>query len=281
MNRLPLLVTIALVSTAALAQQPTSICNPRPWDNKLSLQYGVPASDSRIQSMIAAVQNPASNPALYDRMQRPTGINATSSSMTLTYDPIQEPSELGNRLQQDSQLAAPFSSITPLSTGCGTAVQTAPVLRLVEYYNGALNRYYLSANGDEMGWLDAGGGGGGWSRTGQIWSTHAPAQPVCNQPAYQPVFQFYSAERHAHYYTLSPQECGWLRTNNGGWSYVATPFGALPPTCTGDATTPISMFYNPQDPSHRYSSNILISESMRAQGWQGYGVQMCVTSLGN
>ncbi|WP_171163641.1 hypothetical protein [Usitatibacter palustris] len=293
------LVAAAFLSTPSVAEtiaspaRPTTKCNPYPkhWD-RIYLRYAVATDDPLILAMIAAVRDPASNPALYERMGAPKAIellHIIDATMRLIYDDPQDIEEMTERFRADTELASRFRSIQA-GVGFSDFPTQAPVLGPIrEYYNASLNHFYLSSTPEEITWLDAGGGGGGWVRTGQSWSTQRLGFPGGFSPDYKSVYMFQGTPGigpNSHYFTISPEECGYLR-RTVGWSYVAVPFGALPPTngqCPATAPVGLQLLYNNRaaqnDSNHRYTSDPAIYAQMQAQGWTGYGVALCVKAIG-
>jgi len=87
---------------------------------------------------------------------------------------------------------------------CGGA--RAATLEAIEYYNAALDHYFVTSFADEIAKLDA-GDFVGWQRTGQHFTVFDPATPVTGA---SPVCRFYglpSAGLDSHFYSASPAEC--------------------------------------------------------------------------
>ncbi|QJR15935.1 hypothetical protein [Usitatibacter palustris] len=286
--------TLVPVATVTAGSGPTEICNANPsFSSSITLRYNVPANDPRIERMVAAGRDPKFDPALYERMGAPKQvlvlqINGTNV-MILDYALIQDPEEMAARIRADAELAAPFNLVGANGTFCDGVPAAAPTVGVREYYNSKINHFYMSSNPDEMAWLDAGGGGGGWVHTGEAWTTHMDSAPNCYTPNYSPVYLFYGTPGigpNSHYYTTNPAECGYLR-NTTGWTYLTTPFGAQRTNngaCTLEAPVGLMLLYNNRaaqnDSNHRYTSSQAIYQSMLAQGWIGYGVQLCVKANG-
>jgi len=162
---------------------------------------------------------------------------------------------------------------------------------VVEYYQEDLDHYFVSAGGDEIDLLDA-GGQGNWKRTAQgfhAWLAHedAPgnAQPVC---------RFYAAGPNSHFYTGDASECSSLKaleqqqradaTARGqrflGWGYEGIAFYALMPVngqCPS-GTSPVWRAYNNRaaqdDSNHRFTVDPAQRAAM-AMGWIDEGAAFC------
>jgi len=160
-----------------------------------------------------------------------------------------------------------------------------------EFYQEQLDHYFMTAGPDEMDTLDAGGGGGGWKRTGQsfhAWLTKAdaPAGAV-------PVCRFYAAGPNSHFYTASASECSMLQALEQqqradadahhvpfmGWSFENIAFYAIPATngaCPA-GTDPVWRVFNNRaaenDSNHRFTADA--RQRIAMLGWADEGVAFC------
>ncbi|MFO1310542.1 MAG: PQQ-dependent sugar dehydrogenase [Burkholderiales bacterium] len=155
------------------------------------------------------------------------------------------------------------------------AQPAAPVA--IEYFNGALAHYFVTAFPEEAAALDAGALGGAWRRTGFAFPVAAAGDPgsdVCR------LFGTAGVGPNTHFYTGNAQECADLRANPR-WTFEAIAFrmwlpvnDACPP-----GTRPVYRLYN--NPAtlaavnHRFTTDGPTYEAMRAQGWIGEGVAFC------
>lgn len=167
---------------------------------------------------------------------------------------------------------------------------------VVEYYNAALDHYFITADSAEIGLLDGGAFGGAWKRTGSTfpaWGTGtAPAGTV-------QVCRFSGTDQYrpdgsrigpnSHFYAADPGECSFVRTawqsvaNDGraypAWTFEGMAFAAKLPVggvCPVD-TQPLYRAYNDGargNPNHRYSTNAATLRAM--PGWSFEGVVMCL-----
>ena len=81
-----------------------------------------------------------------------------------------------------------FVAVATLYTAFTTFAH-AGNLQAIEYYNAALDHYFVTALPDEIAKLDA-GDFVGWARTGQHITVYDPATPV---PGMSPVCRFYGS----------------------------------------------------------------------------------------
>jgi len=170
---------------------------------------------------------------------------------------------------------------------------------VVEYYNPALDHYFMSPLAPDIDALDS-GRIAGWQRTGLQFA----AQPPQPNPAatLSPVCRFYIPPQHgdSHFFSASPAECaaivGKIVTDPNYSGYIReTPaafYIELPDTTTGACLPGRSAVYrlwnNRADSNHRYTTRADIRDAMLARGYipEGYGpdgVAMCAAaaSLGD
>ena len=100
-------------------------------------------------------------------------------------------------------------SLAIASIGLGALLSqpaSSATLEAVEYYNQALDHYFVTASTDEIAKLDA-GVFVGWQRTGLNFDVFDPATPHTGA---SPVCRFYgspAAGLDSHFYSASPAEC--------------------------------------------------------------------------
>ena len=161
---------------------------------------------------------------------------------------------------------------------------------VVEFYQEDLDHYFMSASGDEIDQLDA-GGQGGWKRTGQSFrgwlkqqDAPAGAHAVC---------RFYAAGANSHFYTGDDAECAWLKSLEQsqradaaargqrflGWAYEGIAFWALLPQdgqCPAGTDAVWRAFNNraaENDANHRFMADSRQRAAM--EGWLDEGVAFC------
>jgi hypothetical protein len=165
--------------------------------------------------------------------------------------------------------------LTPGNNPAGTVVA-------VEFYNNALQHYFLSTNPGEINDLDT-GVHVGWERTGLRFLAYATqvagTSPVC---------RFYRAPAYgdSHFYSASPAECAATAAAHPvDWIYESPNvfYILLPDQVTGACpanTLPIWRFFNQITTNHRYTPDHSIRDDMRADPatWipEGYGPDMVI-----
>jgi len=151
-----------------------------------------------------------------------------------------------------------------------------------EYYNAALNHYFVTVNAQEIHDLDT-GVHPGWVRTGYyffVWNQVASnTSPVCRYyipPGYGD----------SHFFSASPQECAdtgskfpQLEEETSAAFYVTLPDASTGACPSGDVPV-YRLWNNRADSNHRYTTSPNVKSTMLAQGYvaEGYGpdaVAMC------
>jgi photosystem II stability/assembly factor-like uncharacterized protein len=156
---------------------------------------------------------------------------------------------------------------------------------VIEFYHAGLNHFFYTANAGEQAWLDAGGAGGGWVRTGLAFRNGGP-QRVC---------RFYGSLNpgpNSHFYTVVPTECDGLKelqtiipVTEKRWNYEGLDFFSAPPigvydrTCPA-GTIPVYRSYNNGfargiDSNHRLTPSLQAIQEVVASGWIDEGIMMC------
>jgi hypothetical protein len=170
----------------------------------------------------------------------------------------------------------------------------AATLEAIEYYNAALDHYFVTALGNEIASLDA-GNFVGWQRTGQHFTVFDPATPGAGA---LPVCRFYgvpAAGLDSHFYSASAAECAAVRQRFPGvWvEETDNAFGIfLPDAATGQCpagSVPVYRAWNGRvDSNHRFTTDPATLQAMVAKGYvaEGYGpppmpVAMCSPGGGN
>jgi hypothetical protein len=161
---------------------------------------------------------------------------------------------------------------------------------MVEYYNDALDHYFIAASRDEIFVLDS-GAQGAWKRTGQRFRGWSRAEDA--PPGAVPVCRFYAKGPNSHFFTGDARECEQLkqleqgeraiaaseRRQFQGWAYEGIGFYALLPRAgqCPPSTRPVYRAYNMRgqnmDANHRFTVEPAVRSSMA--GWADEGVQFC------
>ena len=180
-----------------------------------------------------------------------------------------------------------FGRVAKILNAAATPADTT----VVEFFNSALNHYFLTANAGEATAIDQGRAGPGWMRTGESWGAWLDG-PL---PGAIEVCRFYgngelspTGQRrgpNSHFYTFQGPECEQVK-RDGGWVYEApNRFFAIPPSATGcpTGTKPIYRAYNRRfaqnDSNHRYLTKADLYQQMITMGWLGEGLVMCTAPL--
>ena len=150
----------------------------------------------------------------------------------------------------------------------------------VEFYNAALDDYFLTANPQEIGDLDS-GAHPGWVRTGLRFLVYT--NPATAPVDAQPVCRYYVAPAFgdSHFYSADPAECtatGQKFANQWIFESAAVFYIEVPDKTTGacpSGTHAVFRFLNNANGlHHRYTAEVDVRDSIIAdRGWtqEGYG----------
>jgi len=171
----------------------------------------------------------------------------------------------------------------PMRTQLVVGESAAPVVLVdvIEYYDVARHRHFMTADPREIADLDA--EPGRWARTGRAFKAYAlyasdnRAEAVCRYE------RAGGAARDGYVMSPSYAECARLAADNA-WRYDSRAFDiVLPDTLGGDCpagTRPVYRIWNARNGDHRWTTDAMLRASLVAGGWvpEGYGslgVAMC------
>lgn len=160
---------------------------------------------------------------------------------------------------------------------------------MAEFRQTSLNYYFITSRDSEKHLLD---GAAEWSRTGQSFLVLANSEVGSS-----PIARFYfdkvarNETRGSHFYTALPDEVTAVQSlnplnqsapgkpvNEGIDSYAYQP-GTLGTCAAGQA--PVYRLFRggmrfPDDPNHRFTTDLSLYNSFVALGWAGEGIKFCV-----
>jgi predicted dienelactone hydrolase len=149
---------------------------------------------------------------------------------------------------------------------------------VVEYYRGANNHYFITAEPAEAAMLDAGVVVPGWSRTGfdfKAWPAGSGlGVATCR------FFGTPGIGPDSHFYTNSVSECAKVRSDPH-WSFEGIAFNALPAVVADDCPPdriPVTRLYNNGmggQANHRYLTSRSEMQNMVDRGWIVEGPVFC------
>lgn len=155
------------------------------------------------------------------------------------------------------------------------------IYNVVEFYNAALDHYFISSNFVEIDNLDVGTRIRGWTRTGQSWNAYPP-----ESTGRSPVCRFYIPPGlgDSHFFGRGVSECAATHAAHPEFAYESPQvFATVLPsagTCI-EGTIPVyRMFSSRPDANHRYTTDRATRDQMIAKGWLAEGdgpdlVAMC------
>jgi hypothetical protein len=165
---------------------------------------------------------------------------------------------------------------------------------VIEYYNKALDHYFISASQPDIDALDS-GRIPGWKRTGELftaWTTPLVSVPpfgAQSPPGMGPVCRLYipPGEGDSHFFSASPTECEATRAAHPAYLTEADSafYASLPNPVTGtcgyDQQAVYRLWNQRIDSNHRYTVSPALRDFMLTQGYVAEGsgpdrVAMCV-----
>jgi len=183
--------------------------------------------------------------------------------------------------------------IIGLALACAATAVGAQPVTVIEYYNPALDHYFITSLQPDIDALDS-GHFFGWSRTGLTFQ--AFADQASGGPGVNPVCRFYiPPPADSHFFSAVPAECAAVLAkipvdpNYSGFVYESPNafYIAVPDFITGACpagTIPVYRLWNQRaDSNHRYTADPATKALMLAKGYvaEGYGpdaVIMCTQS---
>jgi len=162
------------------------------------------------------------------------------------------------------------------------ALPQPSVVAVVEFYNAALDHYFITASAGEIADLD-GGVHKGWARTGKSFKAYAVGST--GNTGRRPVCRAYGnpdAGLDSHFYSASPQECvATLTKFKDAWLLEASEVfemelpDASSGACASSGVPIYRVWNNRADSNHRYTTSIADRDAMVAKGYikEGYGPQ--------
>lgn len=148
---------------------------------------------------------------------------------------------------------------------------------VVEYYNAALDHYFVTAEMAETAMLDAGVVVPGWGRTGLAFKER-PAGSQFGLAACR-FFGTPPSGPNSHFYTIEAAECAKVKADPL-WTYEGIAFNAQPPDAgdCGSDRIPVLRLYNDGmggQANHRYTTSRSEARQMKANGWIVEGIVFC------
>lgn len=182
------------------------------------------------------------------------------------------------------KLCALLSMVAAFAFAPLAAAQSVSV---VEYYNRALDAYFMTGRGAEQSALDA--LPADFSRTGAEFSATAAAAAGTSQVR---ICRFYislsTPFTSSHFYGREGIDCESIRAQNlTGFTYEEFDFAVSSPDAAGScpANAPTRVFRsfrvaaNGRTSNHRYTVSQVSYDAQTAAGWSPEGVAFCVTSV--
>jgi len=251
----PLTVSLSNVGSAPFTPSALVINGPAAYDYS-ALSSG-DASDCRLGAPVAP---------------------GSSCSMNLYFAPRTTGERDANLVIDAPQLA----SLAILGiAGVGVPSGAPATVPVIEFHDAVDGQYFLTADAAEVAFIDGGGLGAAWSRTGmqfRAWPRDAAAPSaalaVCR------FFGVPGVGPDSHFYTANADECAKVK-DDPHWTYEGIAWQALLPIagqCASGLTTVQRLWLPGADPTasrHRYVTDASLVPAMQAAGWQLEGPVFC------
>ncbi len=175
--------------------------------------------------------------------------------------------EVSGWLQSDGMIEA-----SDIETRTVVGALAGQGTKAIEFFNGTLGHFFISANPAEVAALDT---AGKWQRTGQSFAVGSGTSGVC---------RFYGMPPKgpdSHFFTADPAECQAVMTTFPAWTFEGHAFSATPALngqCPAGTLSVHRFFNNPTTAAainHRFTVTQQAFEQTLAMGWVHEGVVMC------
>lgn len=174
----------------------------------------------------------------------------------------------GFTVQAIDSVGAAVTSAKSITVLGGT---TSPAVTIVEFYNAALDHYFITYASDEIAKLDN-GTFKGWARTGLSFNAFSTAQTITSA-----VCRIYipPGKGDGHFFGRDANECDGTMAKNPTFILESGTFLYLyPPTlgnCAAGQVPVYRVFSNRADANHRYTTSRAVRDQMVAKGWLAEG----------
>lgn len=215
-------------------------------------------------------------------LQRPNGAVDFAGVSQVTYvalpnDGVRAIDASGTPIQNvATNFAGASASVVPAAT---PAIAT-----VVEYYNAALDHYFITWVPTEIAILDAGVTIKGWTRTGRTFNAYTSPPPGSSE-----VCRFYIPPMlgDSHFFGRGTAECNETQTKFPAFTledprfmHIVLPAAGV---CPAGTVSVYRVFSNRPDANHRYMTDRAVRDQMVAAGWLAEGdgpdlVVMCAPS---
>ena len=279
--------SVALSGTGTIAPPPPTGLNVPSSLNLGSQTVGVQSGGSFITvtnpggSAITVTSVLSSSASEFPIVGNSCGIVSAGGGCTVTvaFKPLTAGSRFGSVTITSNGTGSPHS-VSLSGTGTATLPPPGNKIQVVEYYNAGFGHYFMTADLDEIGGLDAGAYNFAFQRTGRTfyaWDAQgANTVPVCRFFTTPGTF----GSKSSHFYTADTVECDGLKLNPS-WVFEKIAFHIAVPgpgVCT-IGTLPVYRMYNDGQtlaPNHRFAIDFSVYlDFTTTKGWLPEGTRFC------
>ena len=166
-------------------------------------------------------------------------------------------------------------------TGVGMPSDVSSAIDVIEFHHAPSGQYFITADAAEASFLEGGGLGPDWVRTGQTF--HAWPRDVSTKITSVDVCRFFGTSgvgQNSHFYTGNAEECADLK-NDPLWTYEGIAFREVLPTggqCPVGYSPIVRLWLPGADLTgsrHRYVADRAVIATMAATAWTVEGPVFC------
>jgi uncharacterized protein (DUF1800 family) len=178
------------------------------------------------------------------------------------------------------RMVAALASVALAASSATLASAAEPTATAVEYFNTSLGHYFMTSDPAEQRFVDTGGAGMGWTRTGGRFGVFARSGDAAGL---SPVCRFYGRPGvgpNSHFYTADRAECEKVKTDSG-WQYEGIAFHvaeAAGGKCAPGSTAVYRSYNNGfarNDSNHRFTVDATVFAKSASFGYAQEGAVMC------
>ncbi|MEO8752003.1 MAG: beta-1,3-glucanase family protein [Casimicrobiaceae bacterium] len=173
----------------------------------------------------------------------------------------------------NATLTSPIDTVEiTILPDAASALANPDAVPVVEYYNAALDHYFITWVPAEIAKLDAGTVLKGWTRTGRTFKTFPAAQAGTSA-----VCRYYipPAAGNSHFFGRDPAECSATAAKFPGFLLEDPAFMQMylpnQGACAANTSPIYRVYSNRADANHRYVTDVATRDQMVARGWLAEG----------
>ncbi len=203
-----------------------------------------------------------------------------SCHLDIVFSPQATGARIAN-LNVDAPQLASLAIARLAGNGVAAPALPPPAVDIVEFHHASLDHYFLTAESAEIAFIDGGGLGAAWTRTGRHlrgWPLSVAVSGALDACRF---FGTPGIGPDSHFYTVDATECAVVK-HDPYWTYEGLAFRVLPLGPTGNCPSGSSIVQRLMKAAndvfgvrHRYVTAVSDVEAMRTAGWIVEGPVFC------